>query len=227
MAKKSPQGSDLELAAAVAEEMRAERLDSMRGPDSPEGLELGRAIGANVAHHRRERGLALELVAKRSGIRVELLELLEAGDAVPSLRAVWHLATALEVPFGALLENTSLADTPDSPFRVQAANDGRIIANATDEFRSRVLFQEGDARAPEVYELTLAPGCLEPAAAHAAETFEHIVVVRGVLIVRAGDNEACLGAGDSIFFLADTPHSYENPGDTPAVAHLVMRYAEH
>jgi transcriptional regulator with XRE-family HTH domain len=226
MAKKSPQGSDLELAAAVTEEMRAERLDSMRGPDSPEGLELGRAIGANVAHHRRERGLALELVAKRSGIRVELLELLEAGDAVPSLRAVWHLATALEVPFGTLLENTSLADTPESPFRVQAAEDGRIIANAADEFRSRVLFQEGDPRAPEVYELTLTPGCLEPAAAHAPDTFEHIVVVRGVLIVRAGDNEACLGAGDSIFFRADTPHSYENPGDTAAVAHLVMRYAE-
>jgi len=226
MAKKTPLGVDEELAAAVTEEVRAERLDSMRGPESPEGLELGRAIGANVAFHRRERGLELELVAKRSGIRADLLELLEAGKAVPSLRAVWHLATALEIPFGTLLENTSLADTPESPFRVQAAEDGRIIANAADEFRSRVLFQEGDPRCPEVYELTLAPGCLEPAAAHAPETFEHIVVVRGVLLVRAGENEACLGAGDSIFFRADTPHSYENPGDTPAVAHLVMRYAD-
>lgn len=224
MAKKAPIDSDLELAASVTEEMRAERLRAMHGPESPEGLELGRALGANVAHHRKERGLSIEIVAKRSGIGVELLEKLEAGKAVPSLRAVWHLATALEVPFGTLLENTKLADTPDSPFRVQASGEGRIIANASDEFRSRVLFQEGDPRSPEVYELTLAPGCFEPAEAHAPETFEHIVVVRGVLIVRAGDNEACLGAGDSIFFRADHPHSYENPGDTLAVAHLIMRY---
>ncbi len=226
MAKKTPVDPDAELAAAVTEEVRSERLNAMRGPESPEGLELGRAIGANVAHHRRERGIELEIVAKRSGIGVELLKKLEAGEAVPSLRAVWHLATALEVPFGTLLENTSLADTPDSPFRIQPAEDGRVIANAADEFRSRVLFSEGDPRTPEVYELTLAPGCFEPAEAHANETYEHIVVVRGVLIVKAGENEACLGAGDSIFFRADSPHSYENPGDTPAVAHLVMRYAD-
>jgi quercetin dioxygenase-like cupin family protein len=212
------------LADAVAEEMRAERVDSLRGPDSPEGRELGRAIGANVARWRRQRTITLDTVAQRSGIRVDLLEKLEAGQAVPSLRAVWHLATALEVPFGVLLENTMLAAASDSDFRVQRAGTGNVISAANGKFRSRVLFREGDPRTPEVYELTLAPGCREEAAAHARETYEHIAVMSGTLILRAGENEARLGPGDVIFFKADVPHSYENPGKDPVVAHLVMQY---
>jgi transcriptional regulator with XRE-family HTH domain len=214
-----------DLAAAVADEMRAERRDSLRGPDSPEGRELGRAIGANVARYRAKYGISLAAVAERSGIRTDLLEKLEGGQAVPSLRAIWHLATALEVPFGALLENTMFAVASDPDFRVQRADRGRIIANATNQFRSRVLFLEGDPRTPEVYELTLAPGCFEAAEAHARDTYEHIAVVRGTMIVRAGDKETKLGAGDAIFFRADLPHSYENPGAEPVVAHLVMQYA--
>ena len=213
------------LAAAVAEEMRCERRDTLRGPDSPEGRELGRAIGANVARYRSKRSIALDTLAERSGIRVDLLQKLEDGQAVPSLRAIWHLATALEIPFGALLENTTLAVASDPDFRVQRSDRGRVITNAANDFHSRVLFLEGDPRTPEVYELTLAPGCFERAEAHARDTYEHIAVIRGTLTVRAGNKEAQLGAGDAIFFRADLPHSYENVGNEAVVAHLVMQYA--
>jgi mannose-6-phosphate isomerase-like protein (cupin superfamily) len=87
------------------------------------------------------------------------------------------------------------------------------------------MFREGDPRAPEVYELTLAPGCFEAAEAHARDTFEHISVIRGELVVVSGDSRAHLKAGDAIFFRADLPHSYENPTREPTVAHLVMSYA--
>ena len=36
-----------------------------------------------------------------------------------------------------------------------------VIASSTNQFRSRVLYLEGDPRAPEVYDLTLDPGCVE------------------------------------------------------------------
>jgi quercetin dioxygenase-like cupin family protein len=50
-------------------------------------------------------------------------------------------------------------------------------------------------------------------------------VIRGAMVVRTGRSEARLGPGDAIFFRADMPHSYENPGAERAVAHLVMTYA--
>lgn len=217
--------SEPTLEDAVLAEVRAERVDNLRGPDSAEGRELGRAVGANVARLRRERGLELRALARRAGIREDLLEALEDGRAVPSLRAIWHLATGLEVPFGALLAETVLGAAGDPDFRVQRADRGRVISSASGQFRSRVLFLEGDPRAPEVYELTLAPGCSEEAEPHAGETFEHIAVIEGEIVVRSGAKEARLGPGDAILFRADLPHRYENPGAGPARAHLVMSYA--
>jgi quercetin dioxygenase-like cupin family protein len=227
MASKVVQLGSASLDDAVLDEVRAEREDSLSGPDSPEGREMGRAVGANVATLRRERAIDLEIMAERSGIRADLLIALEEGCAVPSLRAVWHLATALRVPFGSLLANSMFSNVSDPDFRVQGANRGRVIASADNQFRSRVLFREGDPRAPEVYELTLEPGCFEEAHAHAPDVFEHLTVVHGELVVRSGDAEARLAAGDTLFFRADQAHSYLNPGATRTVAHLVMSYAQH
>jgi quercetin dioxygenase-like cupin family protein len=208
----------------LLDEMRAERADSMRGPDSPEGHELAAAIGRNLARFRALRNLDVAALAARTGIRADLLAALERGEAVPSLRAVWHLATALQVPFGSMLADTLFTTGGDPDFRVQRADRGRVVRDASGRFRSRVLFLEGDPRSPEVYQLTLQPGCVEDADAHAPETFEHITVVRGTLLVRCGEAEARLGPGDSIFFRADVPHGYENPGSEDAVAQLVMTY---
>lgn len=210
---------------ALIDEVRAERIDALRGPDSPEGREIGRAVGANVARHHRASGLSLAELERRSGIRADLLQALEEGQAVPSLRAVWHLATALEVPFGHLIANTMLSPASDPDFRVQRAGRGRVLASADGGFRSRVLFLEGDLRSPEVYELTIAPGCVEEAHGHATDTFEHLVVVRGEIEIVAGDSREKLRPGDAIFFRADVPHAYANPGSEPAVAHLVLSYA--
>ena len=60
----------------------------------------------------------------------DLVEALERGRAVPSLRAVWHLATGLEVPFGSLLAHTMLTAAGDPDFRVQRAARGRVIRRA-------------------------------------------------------------------------------------------------
>jgi len=212
------------IADAVADQVKAERLDSLSGPDSPKGRALGAAVGANVARYRTDRSLPLDALAERSGIRSPLLRALENGQAVPSLRAIWHLATALEVPFGALLANTMLSRAGDPDCRVQRSGRGHVISSADGRFRSRPLFFEGDPRTPEVYELTLVPGCLEEATPHAPRTFEHVTVVRGRLIVRSGAASTELGPGDALFFRADLPHSYENPGREDTIAQLVMTY---
>jgi quercetin dioxygenase-like cupin family protein len=225
MARAEVSPVEASLDDAVLDEVRAQRVDSLSGPDSPEGRELGQAVGRNVARLREERGIDLVALAGRTGIRQPLLEALESGGAVPSLRAIWHLAKGLEVPFGSLLAHTMLSSAGDPDFRVQRLGRGRVIASSTGQFRSRVLYLEGDPRAQEVYELTLAPGCLEEAEPHAADTFEHIVITNGEMVIRAGSSEVRLNAGDSIFFRADVPHGYANPGSEPTRAILVMSYA--
>src|SRR5262249_53035910 len=112
------------LGDAPRDAMHEERADCMLGPQRPAGREPRALVGANVAEQRVRRAIDLATLAARTAIRPDLLALLESGRAVPSLRALWALATGLEVPFGSLLVR---ADTPPAAFRVQPAARGRVI----------------------------------------------------------------------------------------------------
>lgn len=209
---------------AVDEEMRAEREETLSGPDSAAGRDLARAIGQNVARHRAERGFDLATLAQRSGIPEGDLRLVEAGDGLPGLRMIWQLASGLRVPFGALLAHTMLSEAADPDFRVQRSDRGRVVSTP-EGLRSRALSSAGPTHgAPEVYDLTLAAGAVETAEPHAGETYEHIVVTAGQMRITVGDKIADLAAGDSIYFKADAPHRYENPASTDARALLIMIY---
>jgi quercetin dioxygenase-like cupin family protein len=99
-----------------------------------------------------------------------------------------------------------------------------VTASALDRFRSRALFPLGDPHAPEVYEVTLAPNCYQRARPHDRNTFEHLTIVRGVLVVQTDDRVARLGPGDTLFFRADVPHSYRNATSSETVVHLVVTH---
>ncbi len=43
--------------------------------------------------------------------------------------------------------------------------------------------------------------------------------------MRAGESTTTLAAGDVVFFRADRPHAYENPGMRETLLHLTMIYA--
>ncbi len=207
---------------ALEETARDERTDALLGPDGPDGRALAAAVGSNIERFRRKRGLTREDLARRAVIDLPLLEKLEHGDLIPSLRAVWIFATALEVPFGALVADPG---RPEVTFSVRRAGHGRIVASSDNGFRSRALSPLGQPEAPEVYAISLAPGCVEEAHAHAPGTYEHLVVTKGALVVSTGTDATTLEAGDALFFRADVPHRYENPGTVETTAHLVMSYA--
>ena len=207
---------------ALDEIARDERTDTLQGPDGPDGRALAAAVGSNIERYRRKHGLTREQLAERTEITVPLLERLEHGDLIPSLRAVWTFATALEVPFGALV---AYPGRPDVTFSVRRAGHGRIVASSDNGFRSRALSPLGQPEAPEVYAISLAPGCIEEAHGHAPGTHEQLVVTRGTLVVSTGTDATTLEPGDALFFRADVPHRYENPGAVETVAHLIMTYA--
>jgi len=186
------------------------------------GRELAAVIATNVSRMRANLGMEVGTLAECSGLSPEVVAALEAEKVVPDLRMLWALASVFEVPFRVLVSGSRFAE---ATFRVQRADAGRVVVSGDGRFRSRAVSTTGDPREPEMYEITLAPGCAERAQAHAAQTFEHIVVVRGTLLVRAGDEAATLRPGDALFFRADRPHAYENPSSEETALHLTMVYA--
>ncbi len=177
------------------------------------------AVSTILARLRRNSRMDLHTLAAATRIPCAQLREIEDGRAVPELRDLWALARVFEVPFRLLLAGPRF---PDKGFHVLRRSSGHVVTSSTGRFRCRALSAAGDPREPEVYEIALAPGHVEAAERHADDTFEHIVVVRGELTVRAGDADATLSPGDALFFCADVPHSYANLGTIEAVAQLTI-----
>jgi transcriptional regulator with XRE-family HTH domain len=198
--------------------MPAKAKAEVRAPVSSTEAHLP-ALGAALRKLRTDNGLSMDQLATRSQVSRAMLSQIELGRSAPTVTVLWKIATALGVPFSALLGGES----PTQPI-VQRAARSHILSSADGKFSTRALFPLDRPRNVEFYELRLAPMGVEEADAHAAGTTENIVVVSGVLEVSLGGHAVTLEVGDATFFVADQPHIYRNPGKVPVLAYLVMTY---
>src|SRR5262245_48938155 len=131
-------------------------------------------LGANLRRLRVKRGLSLERLAKLSGVSRAMLSQVELAYSAPTINVIWRIASALGVPFGALLsagENHSAHVLRKAQAKRLTSHDGA--------FSSRALFPANMPRRTEFYELRLTPGGVEHAGAHAPGTTENLVVAQG------------------------------------------------
>jgi transcriptional regulator with XRE-family HTH domain len=177
-------------------------------------------VGGNLKRLRVKRGLSLERLAKASGVSRAMLGQIELGQSTPTINIVWKIARSLAVPFSALISHRTRPRTA-----VLEAQRARVLRSADGAFASRALFPYDEPRNVEFYELRLAPLGLERAEPHRAGTTENLVVAAGVLNLRVDSERFSLRAGDAVFFEADVPHEYHNPGTTESLMYLVMTYA--
>lgn len=181
---------------------------------------LDAVVGANLKELRAKRGYSLDVLAGMSGVSRQTLGQIELGHAVSSLGTLWKIATALEVPFSALL-----ARPGSSELRIFRSASAKRIVGTDGRFSSRALFHPEDtAGAFEFYELWLAPHGREDAEPHARGTRENLVVTSGRLVLEIGGQRHELAKGDAIAFTADVPHSYVNPASEDCWMNLVMTY---
>jgi transcriptional regulator with XRE-family HTH domain len=181
---------------------------------------LADTVAARFKRLITRKGRSLERVAELSGVEIEELSLIEAGSKAPTIAHLWRIANALGVPFGSLV-----ASKERRGVLVMRNARPRILGSRDGNFLSRPLFPYDCRRPVEFYQITLAPGHVERAEAHASGTKENLVVAKGAIEIVVGkERPERLEEGDAIDFLADVPHSYRNLGSTPALFFLVMSY---
>jgi len=178
-------------------------------------------VGANLRRLRVRRGLSLERLAKLSGVSRAMLGQVELGQSTPTINVLWKISLALDVPFSALLGSTGAAPTVS----VLPLERARMLMSRDGTFKSRALFPFDTRRAVEFYELHLSARGAEHADPHPPGTTENLVVQAGALKLTVDRESHLLEAGDAIYFEADRPHVYENPGAVETVMYLVMTYA--
>jgi transcriptional regulator with XRE-family HTH domain len=90
--------------------------------------EAASCLGARVRELRHERGLTLKALGRRAGLSHPFLSQLERGLARPSVGSVERIATALDVPVGALWS----APRPEDAQVVRSAEGGASAAGVRD-----------------------------------------------------------------------------------------------
>lgn len=183
--------------------------------------DLTRIVGANLRRLRTKRGLSLERLSRICNVSRGMLGQIELGQSTPTINVLWKISQSLGVTFSALTSDRSAPRT-----KLMPADRAKVLTSHDGAFTSRALFPFDEPRTVEFYELKLAPLAAEHADAHPPGTVENLVVTSGALELTVGAERHLLATGDAIFFEADVPHRYRNPGNREALMYLVMTYAE-
>jgi quercetin dioxygenase-like cupin family protein len=150
-----------------------------------------------------------------------MLGQIELGRSTPTIRVLWRIANAFEVPVSAFLDNDESEAAVLLP-RAQA----RILESHEGLVTSRALFPFEGKRNVEFYEMHFATGVVEHSDPHTPGTIENVVVADGQLEIGVGSAVYTLQTGDALQFEADAAHTYRNRGNTTAVIYMVMSYPE-
>lgn len=190
-----------------------------RAEDRGDGADVAPEVGSNLRRLRDARDLSLEKLAQLTGVSRAMLGQIELGQSTPTIKTVWKISRALDVPFSALLSGNLVGDT----VLIRAAQTRRMT-NEKKTFVSRALFPLGGPRRVEFYELRLAGNAEERAIAHPAGTVENLTVHQGKVEIEVRGERYSLSAGDVFVFQADAPHVYRNLAQRDAIFYLVMTY---
>jgi transcriptional regulator with XRE-family HTH domain len=154
---------------------------------------------------RRDRHLSLDDLASRSGVSRAALSQIEGARTNPTLAVLWKIAVGLDVPFHDLIGSNEQQDV-----RVLRAGDAPPLKSGDGRMESRLLSPGGASADVEVYDLRFQPKAVHRSDPHSKGTTETLVVLTGSLRLIVEGSEHELNIGDSVFFRADVPHTYEN-----------------
>ena len=181
---------------------------------------LSAVMARNIRRLRFRRGLTTEKLAQLADLNLLVVNQMEHGKGEPTLSLAWKLASALDVPFAALIAEHAPGGTV-----ITRKDRARMIVSGNLGLASRALFPFDEEARTEFYELRFAPDHYEISEPHLAGTREMLHVAEGTLEIGVGREPLYrVNKGDTIQFPADLPHSYRNLSPMPAIAYLVMTY---
>jgi transcriptional regulator with XRE-family HTH domain len=154
---------------------------------------------------RKERGLSLDQLATASGVSRAALSQIEGCRTNPTLTLLWKVAVGLGAPFQALLGGEASGRA-----LVLRAGDAPPLRSSDGRMESRLVSPAGANQGLDVYELRFLPKAHHKSEPHGQGTTETVIVLTGALRIAVAEESHDLAPGDSMFFRADVPHSYES-----------------
>lgn len=160
-------------------------------------------LGPRIRDLRKARGRTLAEVAAGTGLTIGFLSQAERGIATPSLSSLSLIAGALGVPMAVFLDGSAEATAAGAPEPVITLGEHSAIYR-------RLTGPHADPRL-EVLAVRLPPGFRSETSQHQGEEFAY--VLSGTVTYVIAGKAHRLAAGQSLHFVADRRHHYENATD--------------
>jgi transcriptional regulator with XRE-family HTH domain len=180
----------------------------------------GKRIGERIKYLRLKKSLGLVELGKHTGLSASFLSQLETGRVVPTLRNLARIAMVFSKDLNYFFE-----DEPKTLFQIHRQKDRvRLPQSGVAEpayFFESLGYLVPDRQLDPYYAEFLPAKQGREQRAHQHVGCEFLYVLRGQLEVQHGAETYLLGAGDAVYFDANTVHSYMCSGDVPAQVVIV------
>lgn len=164
-------------------------------------------VSRNLKLFRKQNGLTLDELSKKSGVSKGMLVEIEKGSANPSIATLCRAAIALGV---------SVADfvgvAVSTPVRVVPSEDAPVLWRGPKGGSATLLVGTKGPDEIELWRWSLFPGEVFESAGHSPGTLELLNIETGSLTLKLGDMEHVVPAGASVLALTEEKHAYLNNG---------------
>jgi transcriptional regulator with XRE-family HTH domain len=209
-------GSMSKLAAVCNEETQKSQVDT----ETTERFIAEKHIGERIKRLRLKKSMGLVELGRHTGLSASFLSQLETGRVVPTLRNLARIAMVFSKDLSYFFE-----PDPGAVFRIHRRKDRVRMPQTGAEppayfFESLGYLVPDRQMDPYFAEFVPLTEETEPTA-HRHPGVEFLYVLEEELELRHGDQRCVLGAGDTVYFDSNTPHSYRCAGEKPAGAIIV------
>jgi transcriptional regulator with XRE-family HTH domain len=206
-----------------AEVTNEETQKTQADPETAERFIAEKRIGERIRRLRLKKSMGLVELGKHTGLSASFLSQLETGRVVPTLRNLARIAMVFSKDLSYFFETE-----PTAMFRIHRQKD-RVRLPQTGVEPPTYFFESLGYMVPDRHmdpyfaEFIPLARTTDPKA-HMHPGFEFLYVLDGELELRHGDQECTLDAGDSVYFDAGTPHSYQCAGKRAARVIIVTMH---
>lgn len=174
-------------------------------------------IGSKIRSLRKSKGMNIATLAEKAQVSTGTISQIERNLVVPTVVALWKIATALDVKVGYFFDEEEKA-LPDPVVR---KGDRKRIATGNSKGLYEMLMPDMK-RKLEVLLITYKDQNDSSTDFVTHEGEECGYVIKGTLKVVMEDRSYTLEEGDSIYYDSTIPHRYENVGDGECISVWAM-----
>ncbi|GAA4515308.1 MULTISPECIES: helix-turn-helix domain-containing protein [Nonomuraea] len=175
--------------------------------------EVVSGIGPKIKSLRKQNGYSLQSLAERADVSAATIHKIEQSDMVPTITTLLKIAGAFELPVSYFVEDD---DDHLPTVHTRAANRRPIYTSHAGLDLAGITGPYGD------FLMAAAVATVLPGASSGSKPMGHpgeelLYVMSGKLAFTVADTAYMLGAGDSLHFRTQQPHSWRNPAEEDCV----------